>query len=146
MLSEARSTCLWQENGKIRGSNFTYLKLQWSKLVSLDAMELQIHSSMRALKLDARISNWKHSNPAQFSSSIFMSLHSCSLNLHCILQTKGGFRLNHTQWARLCKENAGLCEENLISKRENFGGKLRSWIWKVSYEQKQLGFGFYMMC
>ena len=57
MLNATGSTCLWQEKGKKRESNFTYLELAVIEFVSLDAMELQIHSSMRALKFDARISN-----------------------------------------------------------------------------------------
>ena len=145
MLSITRSTRLSQEIGKRKRSNSTYLELQWSKLVSLDAMELQIHSSMRALKLDARISNWKHSNPTQFSSSIFMFM---LMNLleSCSIPTNNGWSLLRIPWGwRIYKNLEELCEEKWNLKweknwRENEFSDLKLLLW-----QMQLWLGLYMV-
>ena len=129
----------------MRWWNFHLLEMQCTEIACSTALELQIYSNILALKLDARSNGWKHLDLAQFQKSIAMSLHLCSSNSCSILQTSGWILLSDAPWSWLCKENEGLCEENWKSKWENFGGKLRFWIWKVSYEQKQLGFGFYMV-
>ena len=118
MISITGSTCLWQENGKMWWSKFHLLEVQCVEFVSSSFHKLQNFFNNPLMKLCARISNWKHLDPAQFLSSIFMSLHLCSLNLHCILQTKGGFLLNDARWTWLCKDFDELYEEIWKSKRE----------------------------
>lgn len=146
MLNATRSTCLWQEKGKKRESNFTYLELAVIEFVSLDAMELQIHSSMCALKFDARISNWKHSNPAQFQNPIFMFMHLLCSKLDWIPQTIRWFLLSDVPWSWLCKEIPELCEEFWVLKREKNWRECEFSELNFSYEQNLLGFGFYIMC
>ena len=120
MFRRLRFTHLCTWNGKKWWSNFHLPGMQCSKLGCSSFQSLQIYSSMIALKLWTRIDGWKHSNPAQSSSSINMFMHLCSSNLDQFLRTKAWFLLNNAQWTRLCKKIDELCEEISSLKWENF--------------------------
>lgn len=117
------------ETSKGEDENFTYLEWQCFKSCLSSFQMIQIYSSMIAFKLWTRIDGWKHSNPAQSSSSLNMFMHLCSSNLDQFLRTKAWFLLNNAQWTRLCKKIDELGEEISSLKWENFWRE--KWIWDL---------------